>query len=56
MLNAEHLKKLENIRQFVTEQGMIDLSIDIGVCDGIPRIHMYFNVPSSQEHVEGRAP
>jgi hypothetical protein len=26
------------------------------VCDGIPRIHMYFNAHSSQEHIEGRVP
>jgi hypothetical protein len=52
MLNAEDLRKLENIRQFVADQGVTRLDIDIsGICDN-PRIHMYFTLPSSQEHVE----
>jgi hypothetical protein len=56
MLTTEDLKKLENIKQFVTDQGMTNMSIDItGVCSST-RIHMTFTVPVSQEHIEGQAP
>jgi hypothetical protein len=56
MLSAEDLKKIEDIRRFVADQGVTRLDIDIsGVCDK-PRIHMYFTLPSSQKHTEAQAP
>jgi hypothetical protein len=62
MLNAEDLGKIEAIRQFVADQGMVDLNIDIvGACDGRgphmpPHIHMYFKASSSQKRTEAQAP
>jgi hypothetical protein len=51
MLNADNLKKLENIKQFVADQGITGISVDItGVYD-CPRVHMYFTIPSSQRHI-----
>jgi hypothetical protein len=50
MLNADDLKKLENIRQFVKDQGMTSLGIDIIGVHGIPRIHMMFTMPVSQRN------
>jgi hypothetical protein len=54
MLNAEDLRKLESIRQFVADQGMTDISVDItGVC-GHTRLHMTFSTHSPQISVEGQ--
>jgi hypothetical protein len=55
VLTTEDLQKLEHIKQFVTDQGMTNLSIDItGVCSST-RIHMTFTVPSSQRRIDGQA-
>jgi hypothetical protein len=52
MVNADDLKKIENIRQFVLNQGVTKLDIDIIGIGDKPRVHMYFTIPSFQEHIE----
>jgi hypothetical protein len=56
MLSTEDLKKLENIKQFVADQGMTDLSVDITGVFSNTRIHMTFRVPSSQIPQEAKEP
>jgi hypothetical protein len=52
-LNAQDVKKLDDIRQFVMDQGMTNLSVNIvGVYDDNSRVHVYFTAPSSQRHTE----
>jgi hypothetical protein len=52
-LNAKDLKKLNDIRQFVMDQGMTNLSVNIvGVYDDNSRVHVCFTVPPAQGHTE----
>jgi hypothetical protein len=46
MLTAEDLKKLEDIRQFVADQGMVDAKMDIlGADKKAPYVNFTFYLP-----------
>jgi hypothetical protein len=55
MLNPRDLKKIENIKQFVADQGITNLDVDILLSKNDPRVYMYFTLPSSQGHGELQA-